>query len=171
MYIPIYYSSVTGNTKSLVSYLRRELKARGHKVDLIRSSKRCHLREADFHIIAFWCRRTCMDDMSLQILSLCEGQDIMAIGTMGGHVQGDYGKRVERNVQTVIEERNHCMGISLCQGAIDLKRIRRRMQLPEDNPHHADERKYNRALQTQGHPDEEDMKQVLDQVLQVIEKR
>ncbi len=45
----------------------------------------------------------------------------------------------------------------LCQGAVNLESVRKRMELPEDDPHHVSIEKYKRLLLTQEHPDEKNM--------------
>lgn len=161
MNCPIYYSSVTGNTKKLANYIRKSLKRQGHTVSFVNST-RCkqEIELSEVLILAFWCRRSSMDDSSLRILAQCKGRKILAIGTMGGNVDGDYGRRVEENVRNVINQENECVGVCLCKGAIDLHRMKRRMLLPEDHPRHVNEAKYQKSLLTQGHPNEADLDKV-----------
>ena len=161
MYLPLYYSSVTGNTKKLASYLKKNLKKRGHVVPFLNAARNHRpVEDADLLILAFWCRRSSMDDASLKLLSQCQDRKILAVGTMGGNVEGDYGRRVENNIRQLIEEKNQCIGVCLCKGAIDLRRMRRRMALPQDHPRHVTQEKFQKSLLTQGHPDHDDLERV-----------
>ena len=164
MYIPIYYSSITGNTKKLAEYIKKELQADGHEPELFDSALPGEEpdREAEVILVAFWCRRSGMDDFSLRTLSRLTGKKILAIGTIGGNVSGPYGDRVRKNVREVIEKENTCLGVCICQGAINLKRVQGRRMLPKEDRHYLSDEKYARFLETQGHPDEADLRQAAE---------
>ena len=165
--IAVYYSSTTGNTLKLAEHTAKVLEE-GHKVVIKGVSEVKQLDEADLYILAFWCRRSGLDDASRALLGKCSSMKILAIGAMGGDVAGEYGARVERNVREAIGQRNICIGVFLCQGAVNMDSARKRMELPEDSPHYVSMEKYQRMLLTQGHPDEVDLKAAERYVLEHI---
>lgn len=164
MYIPIYYSSITGNTKKLADHIKKELTADGHEVQLFDSSLSGEgpPREAEVILVAFWCRRSGMDDFSRRTVSRFRGKKILALGTIGGNVSGPYGDRVRENVRAFIGKENICLGVCICQGAVNLKRVQGRRLLPKEDSHYLSDEKYARFLETQGHPDEDDLRQAAE---------
>lgn len=173
MNISIYCSSITGNTRKLAVYVAEKLRSAGHEAllwdssDLVRKDQGDE-EEPDISILAFWCRRSGLDDYSADLLSRWKGRKIVGIGTIGGNVRGAYGDRVRENVKKAIGQENICLGVSICQGSVDLKRIERRRHLPKESKHYVSPEKYRRVLKTQGHPDQEDLKRVADYVSRVL---
>ncbi len=163
MKIVIYYSSRTGNTKKLAEALSVSL-AGSHTVSLIKTAEAGEPVEADLYLLSFWCRKSGMDDLSLRLLEKFTGKRILAAGTIGGDAEGAYGRRVCENVRASIEKANFCAGVFVCRGAVDLARIRKRMALPETDPHYVGEEKYRKYLLTQSHPDENDLRRVAEYV-------
>lgn len=168
MKIVIYYSSLTGNTQKLAKYLAGQLHARGEDVSLYNAKDVDALVEADLIILAFWCRRSSMDDLSLGILEKCRGKKVIAIGTIGGKAEEAYGRRVENTVRNVVEENNICLGAYACQGMIDPKRTEKRRALPKDRPHYLDDEGYARHLANRGRPHEEDLTRAYDYIVKAI---
>ncbi len=172
MYISIYYSSITGNTKALADYVAEDLGSQGHQAAVFPSSAPDRDEDDEDRgicILAFWCRRSGLDDLSARRLSRWKGRKVLAVGTIGGNVEGDYGDRVRRNVSEQISQDNECLGVYICQGSVDLKRIERRRHLPEDSKHYVSDKKYRRFLATQGHPDREDLESVARAVRSALE--
>ncbi len=173
MNISVYYSSITGNTRKLAAYVTGELRTAGCDVELLDSSDtvkknvRCQ-QEPEVIILAFWCRRSGLDDLSTEILSRWTGRKIIGIGTIGGNVRGAYGDRVKENVMKAIEQDNICLGVGICQGSVDLKRIERRRHLPKESKHYVSPEKYRRVLKTQGHPDQEDLDSIVSFVCEIL---
>ncbi len=164
MRIAVYYSSRTGNTEKLVTHVAKLLE-KEHAVSLFKTMDTNNgeeTAEADLYVIGFWCRKSGMDDLSLKLLESFSGKRILALGTMAGDALGDYGGRVKGNARSAIETRNTCIGVFVCRGAVDLERKRKLLLLPEDDPKHITQEKYERYLLTQGHPDEEDLKRVAE---------
>ena len=175
MNISVYYTSITGNTRKLADHVTERLRRAGHEVELTDSSTRIREndngeKKPDVTILAFWCRRSGLDDISARILSHWKGRKIVGIGTIGGNVEGAYGERVRENVRETIEKDNICLGISICQGAVDLKRIEKRRKLPVESRHYVSSEKYQRILKTQGHPDRADLDCVAESVLKLLSR-
>ena len=173
MNISVYYSSITGNTRKLAAYVSEELRLAGYDVKLLESSDTVKKRniceqESDITILAFWCRRSSLDDLSIELLSRWTGRKIIGIGTIGGNVKGSYGERVRENVIKEIEQENVCLGVGICQGSVDLRRIERRRHLPKESKHYVSPEKYRRVLGTQGHPDQEDLDSMVSFVLKIL---
>ena len=167
--VVIYYSSTTGNTRKLAEYIAKLLGER-QEVLLGRTAETELPAEADLIILAFWCRKSGLDDISRTFLERLSGRNILGMGTMAGDAYGEYGKRVAQNVREAIEKQNTCIGVILCQGAANMSSIKKRMALPEDNPHHVSEEKYKRLLLTQGRPDEVDLEKAGAELLKMIEE-
>ena len=106
--------------------------------------------------------------MSARQLDHWKGRKIIGIGTIGGDAKGDYGDRVRTNVGKAIERENICLGVEVCQGAINLKRVEKRRYLPKENKHFVSPGKYRRFLKTQGHPDQEDLDRVAAYVKEIL---
>lgn len=168
MRIAIYYSSITGNTKRLAEYLTKVLSDVGEQVSLYQSAMEKDLCQADLYIIAYWCRRGGMDDLSIQTLEKCQGKKVMAVGTIGGNAAGPYGQRVIHKVEETVREENICIASLICQGMINPKRTEIRRNLPVDDPHYLDDENYARHLANRGRPNEEDLKKITEIVLQKI---
>ncbi|MDO4616272.1 MAG: flavodoxin family protein [Lachnospiraceae bacterium] len=177
MTILIFYSSLTGNTKKLASHLAETLQAEDHTVQFYDTkaflAERKHnpettLPQADLILICFWCRRSSMDNLSLQLLSLYQGQQIAAAGTIGGDVKGPYGERVRNNAVSAIEEHNTCRGVFVCQGKIDEARTEARRRLPKTASHYLDNAGYARHLATRTHPDQKDLTDAAEFIRNII---
>ncbi len=164
------YTSITGNTKKLAEYLAACLKEKEYDFGFGKTVDMKELEEAELYIMAFWCRRSGVDDVSQAFLEKCSDKNILAIGTMSGDSVGNYGKRVNNNVRNIVGERNNCVGVWLCQGSADLKRIQKRMLRPKDDPFYVSPEKYQTYVDRQSRPDESDLKAAAGYVLECIEK-
>ena len=115
----------------------------------------------DIIIICFWCRRSGMDDLSLSLIESLSNKKILAIGTLSGDAKGQYGYRVKENAKNAISHNNQCIGVHLCQGHSNLKRIESRRHLNPGEPKYISPEKWLRHLNMQHHPDANDIKEVL----------
>lgn len=155
-------SSCTGNTRKIAEALEEELKQESYQVHIWDKKSDDNISDEDaLFIVCFWCRRSTLDFESLKIVDLLKGKDILAFGTMGSYPDSDYGKRVEENAKEYINKRNRCLGVYLSQGKVSLKRTEKRRQLPKDHPHYLDEEGVKRHLESQKHPDENDIKNAI----------
>lgn len=164
--IKIIYSSITGNTKKVAEkayeYLKSKeeaLKALGYcGLDLLNANNYEITGEnEDLFILCFWCRRSTMDDLTMGILETLKSKDIIAIGTLTGDANGEYGDRVKNKVESAIEEKNNAVGVHLCQGHSDLKRIAPRRNLEPGMPKYISPEKWEHHLRLQGRPDAKDI--------------
>ncbi len=126
------------------------------------------ISEGDITVLCFWCRRSSLDDLSLSFLDGIKGRNIMAIGTMSGDAEGEYGSRVRKNVQRAITEKNNCVGVHLCQGHSDLKRIEPRCHLDPKSPKYVSPKKWKHHLSIQAHPDEYDIQHAVQFVAETL---
>lgn len=161
MKVSIRYSSVTGNTKRLAERLASDLCERNHDV-ILKDVGNPPDVGADVVILAFWCRKSSLDDKSIRFVSSLHGKKIIAIGTVGGRADDSYGCRVEDSVRQVLEKCNTCFGVLVVQGSVNMKGIERRRMLNEDDPRYVDEQKYARLLGNQGRPHEQDIQDALE---------
>ena len=146
MNITVFYSSITGNTRKLAAYVAKSLEKDGYTVELEESSlpedrDQTESILPDISILAFWCRRSGLDDISAGMLDSWKGRKIIGIGTIGGNAGGDYGDRVRSNVKEAIEKDNICLGVGICQGAVNLERIEKRRHLPRESKHYVSDEK------------------------------
>ena len=156
-------SECTGAPASAKSSVPEELNSvsGGNKLPHSEKMRASNPDSADIYILAFWCRRSSMDDRSRKVLGLLEGKKILAVGTIGGDAAGGYALRVEENVRKEISTRNDCLGVKVCQGAVNMARIEQRRSLSEDDPHYVNDEKYERYVRNIGRPNEEDKKAVM----------
>lgn len=163
MKVAIIYSSTTGNTEKVAGYLNEYFISRNCRVSYVRAAEvlmHHGLPDADIYILAFWCRRSALDYLSEKILELLKDKQVIAVGTIGGDAAGDYGRRVEHTVEQIISKYNHCLGVMVCQGAVDMRKMELRRALSQDNPHYVSQEKYMRHLGNVGRPDMTDLEQV-----------
>ncbi len=109
-----------------------------------------------------------MDDKSLKLLERFSGRKILAVGTMGSYPDSVYGKRVYKNVEALINAKNICQGIFLCQGKIETSRTEKRRALPKDDPHYLNDESYQRHLESRKHPNDIDLKAAADFVVKSV---
>ncbi len=168
MKIAIYYSSRTGNTRKLAEYLR-ELLGKTHEVLCFQTAPGQEPVEAEVYLLGFWCRKSGLDDLSLKLLEGMTGKKLLAFGTMGGGSDPSYEDRVLENVRRALSERNTCLGACVCLGAVELERVEKRRQLPPEHPHYVSPEKYERFLELQDRPNEEDLKRIGEYVMECLE--
>lgn len=91
----IYLSSLTGNTEKLALGVCEELKKQGIFIEIKNSKHEVPETESNnFMILFFWCRKSGLDYTSKEFLKLCNGKNIVAVGTMGGYPDSEYGEKV-----------------------------------------------------------------------------
>ena len=146
-------SSLTGNTAYIAAAAVEAAQEIGWAIHDLEEGA---TPQTDVVIVCFWCRRSSLDDKSLDVLARCEGKRILALGTFGGYPTSAYAKRVRDNVRARICERNECLGVFLCQGKLPKKRIDARRALPPDRPHYLDDYAYERVLEGLNHPNATD---------------
>ncbi len=162
--IAIFVSSLTGNTKKLADAVEEQLKRKKERYKVIVYDTRTvpDIILADYYLLFFWCRRSGLDDASKKLISLYKDTSFLAIGTLGHYPDSDYAMKVRKNIADYINQENQCIDIFLCQGAVSLEKTMRRRNLPKDAPHHLNDEAYQRHLDSQSHPDEKDLKNVVD---------
>lgn len=155
-------SSSTGNTRKIAEGLKEELKNENCEISVLNNKTDDNIQDEDaLFIICFWCRRSTLDFASLKTVDLLKGKNILAFGTMGSYPDSSYGERVRQNVEEYISRENKCLGVYLSQGKVSLKSTERRRNLPRDNPHYLDDEGLKRHLDSQTHPDENDIKKAV----------
>lgn len=153
-------SSCTGNTKKIMEALEEELRSKDYDIRIWNKNGYNRIDDELF-IIGFWCRRSTLDFESQKTVDLLKGKNILAFGTMGSYPDSEYGKRVEENVCEYIGRENKCLGVYLSQGKVSLKRTEMRRKLPKDHPHYLDEEGVKRHLESQKHPNEDDIRKAV----------
>ncbi|MDO4553570.1 MAG: flavodoxin family protein [Lachnospiraceae bacterium] len=156
--IDAYLSTVTGNTKKLAEGVKNKLKEQGICLNLHENENfQPDNMENELILIFFWCRRSTLNPESKVFLEKWKGKRVIAIGTMGGYPDSEYGNRVRKNVRTDIEKENYCEGIFLSQGKIDEQSTAHRRSLSPENPHYLNDEAYERHLESRKHPNQEDI--------------
>ena len=148
-------SSRTGNTRKVADAARRALEEAGWQV---RERARGEEVVDDVVVVCFWCWKSTLDPLSERVVGGLSGRRILALGTFGGYPGSPYAGRVERNVCATIGERNECLGVFLSQGKVPMDNIESRRALPPEDPHHLDDAGVERVLESQNHPDENDLR-------------
>lgn len=158
-------SSHTGNTRKIAEGVRSQLQAQGWTIT-------DYERGADVHddvlVMCFWCWKSTFDPASMKLLERCEGKRILVLGTMGGYPDGPYAQKVTRNVTEAVSAHNECLGVFLSQGKVSMKSVEARKQLPVDDPHHLDDAGVERLIESQKHPDSQDVARAAAFVLQAM---
>lgn len=155
-------SSLTGNTRKIAEGLEEELKRENYEISILNNKVDDNIQDEDaLFIICFWCRRSTLDFASMKTVDILRGKDVLAFGTMGSYTDSSYGERVRQNAHDYISRENNCLGVYLSQGKVSLKSTERRRNLPKDNPHYLDDEGLKRHLDSQSHPDENDIKQAV----------
>lgn len=161
--IAIFVSSLTGNTQKIADAIKSDLEQKDYSVVMQDSCMIMKtLTSAQFYILCFWCRRTSLDDNSKKLLAQYKNTPFLAIGTCGHYPDSNYGNKVKKNVTEYINDGNLCIDVFLSQGAVSLSSTERRRKLPVDHPHHLDDDGYERHMESQNHPNETDIKNVID---------
>lgn len=151
-------ASVTGNTQKVADALQGELERQGWNVlHLVNRERFEKTVEADLYLVGFWCRKSSMDDSSRRLVNQYQGKPMLVFGTMGNYPTGDYADLVRGNVQELVNARNCCRGVFLCQGKIREERTEARRKLSPEEPHYLDDEGYRRHLESRRHPNEEDL--------------
>lgn len=148
-------SSLTGNTRKIADGVRARLSADGWTItDYERGAD---VRD-DVVAVCFWCWKSTLDPNSMKLLEGCTGKRVLVFGTMGGYPDGPYAEKVKGNVAEAVRANGHeCLGVYLSQGKVSMKSVERRRALPEDDPHHLDDAGVERLIESQKHPDQNDI--------------
>lgn len=155
MKIAIIYSSITGNTEKVAQAIYDSLP--GEKYLFKTMHDQYNVEEFDIILIGYWCRKTFMDTLSLNLLRQIKGKKVGAFGTAGMYPDSEYGYQCRARVKEVISLENEFIGEFLCQGKIPEERTQKRMVLPKDDPHYLDEEGVKRHLESRKHPDAQDL--------------
>ena len=152
--IALAVSSATGNTALVADGVRAALEEMGwtvHDVPL-------DAQPTEKIVIAcFWCRKGSLDPKSLGFVQHCAGKRMLLLGTMGSFPTGLYADSVRRNVERIVDERNECLGVFLCQGKVRADRIEQRRSLSPDDPHYLDDWGVARLTESLKHPNATDI--------------
>ncbi|VEU81192.1 flavodoxin family protein [Haploplasma axanthum] len=154
MKIALIYSSLTGNTEKVAKAIFDSLP--GEKALFRNKKDNYNLDDFDIIIIGYWCRRTFMDPLSIDLVKKIKGKKVAAFGTAGMYPDSKYGELCRERVRNIIEEENEFIGDFLCQGKIPEERTNKRLNLPKDDPHYLDEEGLKRHIESRKHPNNED---------------
>ena len=148
-------SSVSGNTAAIAKGVRQALIELGWNV--AEAPQNGDVPSDETVVVCFWCPKSSLDPRSLRFVQGCSGKRMLLLGTLGGFPVGRYADQVRSNVERIVNERNECLGVFLCQGKVRADRIEARRNLPTDDPHHLDEWGAARLTESLKHPDETDI--------------
>lgn len=167
--IALFVSSLTGNTERIAKALQKQLIHLGYEVSIQDCCEiRMPLTTADFYVLCFWTRRGSLDPDSFKLLMQYKNTPFIAIGTCGHYPDSEYGWRIKSYIKGVIDCSNQCLGVFLSQGAVSLESTRTRRNLPKTRPHYLNDEGYARHLESQNHPDEADISNALNFLLQYL---
>jgi hypothetical protein len=152
--IAFHVSSRTGNTRKIAEAARQRMEEFGWTIEEVTPGKPV---ESELVAVCFWCFKSSFDPISLALVQSLEDKRILAFGTMGGYPDSPYAERVLGKVTADIGDRNTLEGLFLSQGKVRADNIEKRRRLPEDDPHHLDDAGVARVLESQKHPNEQDL--------------
>lgn len=149
----IIYSSLTGNTRAVAEAII-EVMPEGTRIYSINEAP----ESDDFDLLAlgFWVSKSGPDQRMAAYMKGVRGKNVCLFGTMAGYPDSEYGERVRRNAEALLEG-NRVLGTFLCQGRIAQKRFDTYMSgelVSKKHPMTA-ERKA-RLIEASHHPNEED---------------
>jgi len=160
----IVYSSITGNTKRIAESLKLSLSG----------SVIFHVDDApvpenfDLIILGYWVDRGTSDKKMTEYMKRLNQCTLILFGTMGADPEGEYAKGVKTAV-----ERNlsgcRLMSHIQCRGEMQRSTLDRFVKVLEKNPE--DElavRKVNSYHASYGHPDDEDIKTIVDSAKKIV---
>lgn len=151
-------SSRTGNTQKIADAIRAELERLGWEV---RNRERGQGIDTSLVIICFWCFKSRFDPLNAKLLDQMAGKRVLVFGTFGGYPDSPYADKVRANVTGDVNERNECVGVFLSQGKVRMDNLEKRRALPPDDPHHLDEAGVARVMESQKHPNQDDVDQAV----------
>lgn len=163
--ITMLVSSRTGNTRKIADAVKEELVRQGWNV---RERAKGEPVETENVIICFWCFKSRFDPLNAKLLEDMAGKRILVFGTFGGYPESAYGSKVRANVTSDVTERNECLGVFLSQGKVGTHNIEKRRALPHDDPHYLDDAGVARIMESQRHPNEDDMQRAKEFLLEHV---
>ncbi len=148
-------SSRTGNTRKVADAVEAELRRLGYDV---REHERGQEVDTQLVVMCFWCFKSTLDPLNAKLLAGMSGKRVLVFGTFGGYPDSPYADKVRANVIRAVNEKNECAGVFLSQGKVRMDNIEKRRNLPPEDPHHLDEAGVARVMESQHHPNEEDLR-------------
>lgn len=163
--ITMLVSSRTGNTRKIADAVKEELVRQGWNV---RERSKGEPVETENVIVCFWCFKSRFDPLNAKLLEDMSDKHILVFGTFGGYPESPYGAKVRTNVTADVSERNTCLGVFLSQGKVGTHNIEKRRALPHDDPHFLDDAGVARIMESQRHPNENDMQRAKEFLLEHV---
>lgn len=169
MKVPVYYSTLTRNTRKVAEGIDHQLSEEGRAVLCENSREVKEPAEGDAYVLCFWCNKGNMDPVSMDMVQKLEGRNIVLVGTMGAKPGGPYEEKVKKTVLDFVGDRCQVLGIFICQGKIDEAITDRRRSLPPDSPGYLSDERYKSHLESRKHPDEQDIRNAKDFVTATLD--
>ncbi|ANE22307.1 hypothetical protein AAY81_03195 [Denitrobacterium detoxificans] len=163
--ITMLVSSRTGNTRKIANAVKDELELHGYRVHERDKGEAVRTENV---IICFWCFKSRFDPLNAKLLEDMAGKRILAFGTFGGYPESVYGNKVRANVTADVDKHNTCLGVFLSQGKVGTHNIEKRRALPHDDPHYLDDAGVARIMESQRHPNENDMQRAKEFLLEHV---
>ena len=148
-------SSRTGNTRKVADAVMAELQRLGWNV---RERERGQAVDTQLVAMFFWCFKSTFDPLNAKLLESMKGKRILVFGTFGGYPDSPYGNKVRANITRAVNQHNECVGVFLSQGKVRLDNVEKRRNLPPEDPHHLDDAGLARVLESQRHPNDDDIR-------------
>lgn len=155
--IPIIFSTVTGNAFRLADAAARAIPEHIGPYN-IRWLRPDVTEEHEVLLLSYWCNRGTADDDTIELLRSVRDKKIIIIGTLGARRDSAHAQKVCENVENLVREQNTLIGHYLCRGSIDLERTARKLRIPEGEKGHLSQERFELQKESQGHPDEEDIR-------------
>ncbi|MDR1906304.1 MAG: flavodoxin family protein, partial [Clostridiales bacterium] len=84
-------------------------------------------------------------------------KNLILLGTLGAPVDGEHAGKVRERIAKLASENNRLILHYLCRGSIDLYRTENKRKIPEGQKGRIDEKGYLRHLDSQGHPNADEL--------------
>ncbi|MDC7222189.1 MAG: flavodoxin family protein [Spirochaetales bacterium] len=156
----IVYSSKTGNTKMLAQGVQAAFG--DDQADLRSVDDEFSPDGYDWIISGYWVDRGTGDAKALRFWESLENCNVGLIGTLGAYPDSDHAKKVAKNVEELISQKNNFLGSFLCQGKVDPRLIEKFKKFPPDHPHAMNEERRKRHEEAAKHPNEQDVAEAVE---------
>ncbi len=166
MKVLITYSSKTGNTEKVCRYVYEKLK---EKVDIaLETVKETKDVEAyDLIVVGFWVDKGTANREAKKFIEKIKDKKIAFLATLGAAPDGDHGKKVIKNANTLVNATSEYLGISLARGKVDPKLTKNIKFLPL--PSKIKDQMYESSINSR-EPNQKELDQAVAFVEQALEK-
>ena len=160
------YSSLTGNTKKVAESIF-EILPKGAEKYAIENAP--DPQNYDLILVGYWVDKGTADKRSLQYIESIKGKKIIAFGTLGAYSDSEHAQNCLSRIRELFNE-NEFIGDFLCQGAVDPNLTIKFLHFPKDHPHALNEQRLRRHLESQKHPNKNDLANAQKEIKEMLSR-